>query len=249
MENILRLVNVSKNRAAYGVKRRVLEEVNLSCSRGERISLVGPNGSGKTTLMRLMLGIEAPDSGTVECPLIGSGLKVSYIPQDYRNALFPWLALRKNLFLPEGTTTEMSGDLQNKIEDLSERFRVKLDFKKYPYQISGGEQQIFLLLRAILSRPDVIILDEPLSAVDLGRKRIIQGYLAEWMAEHDITLVFASHDFEEAVLLADRVIILAHDSATIKHDLKINLPWPRTMAMRESEEFKRSLMVIIDELV
>ena len=227
--------------------------MTLDMHGGERIALVGPNGSGKTTLLRIILGIEQPDEGCVVINGLDTKYCISYVPQDYRNALFPWLRLKKNLALEKGRRTRCQqasgGDVvsinpQEEYSSLSKDFHLALDLSKYPYQLSGGEQQIFLLMRAILAYPVLMLLDEPMSAIDFGRKRLILHHLARWLPERNASLVFASHDFEEAVMLADRVNVFARQSGRLKATIAVDLPWPRTLEMRTSERFR----ALVDEV-
>jgi NitT/TauT family transport system ATP-binding protein len=229
----------------------ILEDISLDIAKGERISLVGPNGSGKTTLLRIILGIERADAGGVSLHRLEDQV-VSYVPQDYRNALFPWLRLSTNLTLanggpppPASTSSRTLVDQLREYHSLADMYRLSLDLSKYPYQLSGGEQQIFLLLRAILSKPFLMLLDEPLAAVDFGRKRLILGHLGKWIPETQTTVVFASHDFEEAVMLADRVIVFERESGKLKTIVPVDLPWPRTLEMRTRTEFRYYVETII----
>src|SRR6185437_843461 len=181
-EPLVQLSHVSKTFSYRDGKRRVLEDINLQIHRGERVALVGPNGSGKTTLLRIILGIEQADEGSIVLNDPDTSYCTSYVPQDYRNALFPWLRLSANITLANGHRMrchKASGGETNPTESLSEYselaeiFHLPLDISKYPYQLSGGEQQIFLLMRAVLAYPVLMLLDEPMSAVDFGRKRLI----------------------------------------------------------------------------
>jgi NitT/TauT family transport system ATP-binding protein len=246
-EPLVKLRKVSKSFSSRAGLRQVLEDVDLEIASGERISLVGPNGSGKTTLLRIILGIDEPDTGAVSHHWPNNARNISYVPQDYRNALFPWLRLSSNLALangggrsrfPSSQSSGVASDASKEYEVLAQAFRLPLDLTKYPYQLSGGEQQIFLLLRAIVSRPSLILLDEPLSAVDFGRRRLILEHLGKWIPDTKATLVFASHDFEESVMLADRVIVMARRSGQVKATIRIDLPWPRNLEMRSDPLFR-----------
>ncbi len=246
-EPLVQLCNVSKSFSSRAGVRQVLEDVDLDIASHERISLVGPNGSGKTTLLRIILGIDQPDSGSVSHHWPNNSHNISYVPQDYRNALFPWLRLSSNLALANGgVSREPHND--GKYEALADAFKLPLDLSKYPYQLSGGEQQIFLLLRAILCGPSLLLLDEPLSAVDFGRRRLILEHLGKWIPATETTLIFASHDFEESVMLADRVIVMARRSGQVKATIPVDLPWPRSLEMRGKPEF-RSFVEQITEAV
>jgi len=246
-EPLVQLSHVSKTFSYRDGKRRVLEDVDLQIHRGERVALVGPNGSGKTTLLRIILGIEQPDKGSIVMNDPDTRYCTSYVPQDYRNALFPWLRLRANITLANGHRMRcqrasggetVSADPISEYSELAEVFHLPLDTSKYPYQLSGGEQQIFLLMRAILAYPILMLLDEPMSAVDFGRKRLILQHLASWVFRRNVSLVFASHDFEEAVMLSDRVYVFGRRSGRLKATVEVDLPWPRTLELRQDVRFR-----------
>lgn len=242
---LIQLRGVSKAYPARRGRRWALANFDLDVADGERIAVVGPNGSGKTTLLRVALGIESPDTGTVS---IRGGLTrnvVSYVPQDYRNALFPWMRLRSNLALVNNAQSGSGRLCTDAYAELSDLVKLRVDLSKFPYELSGGEQQIFVLLRALVANPTLLVLDEPLSAVDFGRKQLIQQYLASWLHGRTTTLLFASHDFLEAVLLSDRVVVLERDSGQVQTTVAVELPWPRTLEMRDRPEFR----TLVDEIM
>lgn len=243
MSSAVKLERVSKHYHRGPLTAPILSELSLRLATGERLGLVGQNGSGKTTLLRIVLGIEAPDAGTVDREdhlLSGS---VGYVPQDYRNALFPWLRLSSNLKI-----AVPSQEKQRNYEQLASRFRLDVDLRKHPFQLSGGEQQLFLLIRTLLAEPALLVLDEPLSAVDFGRKRLVCEYLGGDLARRS-TLVFATHDFDDAVMLSDRVIILSKHRRGIKAEVPVKLPWPRTESMRQTRVFQQTVEHIIEAVL
>ena len=248
---LLELREVRKGYSAVReVRQEVFEHLDISIARGERIAVVGPNGSGKTTFIRMLLGLEQPDAGVIVRPI--DGLSVSYVPQDYRNALFPWLGLRKNLRLAFERSTLSEDEVEHQLfsddgecRKLLDAFRGGFDLDKFPYQLSGGEQQIFLLVRALLTAPNLLILDEPLSAIDFGRKRLILQFLGQWLHEHRPTFLFTSHDFEDAVMLADRVLVLGHHGVGLLDSLPVKLSWPRTLDVRGVASFHSVVESII----
>src|ERR1051325_4045226 len=196
-EALVTIGDVSKCYRTRNEARQVLEKVSLRVESQDRVAFVGPNGSGKTTLLRIILGIDAPDTGTANLSRSLDHNAIGYVPQDYRNALFPWLRLHANLSLANGACQNANAFIRPLSDEglqayrkFSETFRVNLNLEKYPYQLSGGEQQIFLLMRAVIQKPKLLVLDEPLSAVEFGRRRFIQDFLGYWMHRSACTLLF-----------------------------------------------------------
>jgi len=248
---LLNVISITKRFTSRRGTRCVLDNVCFQISPGERVAFVGPNGSGKTTLLRILLGIEPQDSGKViwNCPQKEN--PITYVPQDYRHALFPWFTLRTNLamahveYQKQNLLSSLDApwmrDLEQRYRELEREYRLSLDLNKKPYEISGGEQQIFLLIRSLLMGSAVLVLDEPLSAVDYGRKQRIHESLNRIICERNLTVLFSSHDFEEAVKLSDRVIVFTSDSGQIKTTVPVDLPWPRTNAMKTASEFSSAV--------
>jgi ABC-type nitrate/sulfonate/bicarbonate transport system ATPase subunit len=116
--------------------------------------------------------------------------------------------------------------------------RLDFDLSRRTSELSGGEQQLFLLVRALIRSPGFLVFDEPLSAIDYGRKEIIRNYLGRYLAQHNSTFVFASHEFDDAVLLADRILVLAREAEGVKLEIPVPLPWPRTTQGRDNPVFR-----------
>jgi NitT/TauT family transport system ATP-binding protein len=250
----LEMREVTKHYKSRAGTKTVLDRFSLRINSGDKIALLGANGSGKTTLLRLILGVTEPTFGSIIRDPTAKGRSAAYVPQDYRQALFPWFSLEANLGLarsgrPPGSRRESELRHLEQFHCLCEAFKIHLDLRKFPYELSGGEQQIFLLIRSMLSNPAAIVLDEPLSAVDFARKRLIQNLLGTWLIEHDSTLIFASHDYEEAVLLANRVLVLANKDSCKYSELPIALSWPRTFEMRYLQVFRQALDQITSEVL
>lgn len=254
----LQINGVTKTLASRAGPRDVLRNISLTIAKGERIAVVGQNGSGKSTLLRVLLGVDEVTSGEVIFATSDQERNVAFIPQDYRNALFPWLRLDTNLAMNSSRLRSLAVDddsphltaaRNEAFLSLCRTFRVDIDLKKYPYQLSGGEQQLFLLACAMHRKPALLVLDESLSAIDFARKKLVQEYLADWCHRSNATLVFASHDFEEAVMLADRVVVFDGISGRLKTTISIDLPWPRTVESRRTTAFRAAVDSIITVII
>src|SRR3712207_6054610 len=215
--------------------RQVLLGVDLTIAPGEFVAIVGQSGCGKSTLLRLMAGLDTPSSGAVsldgEPPRSGSPL-VRMMFQDAR--LLPWRRVIDNvgLGLP-GERKEEAGSALGEV-GLAERGR------DWPSILSGGQRQRVALARALASRPRALLLDEPLGALDALTRLEMQGLIERVWQEHGFTAVLVTHDVEEAVALADRIIVLA--AGQIALDRRVDLPRPRDHADRRFTEIKAAVL-------
>lgn len=204
MGNLIVITNLAKSFD----DKKVLDNINLSICKSERAALIGPSGSGKTTLLRMISGLETPSQGTVQIHTRNIG----YVFQEPR--LIPWRTVEQNLLF-------VNPDAE--LEDILAKLRLK-DFKNhYPHQLSGGMKQRVNLARALITNPDLLILDEPFSSLDLPIKlEIINDVLLQWQ-ERKFTMILVTHDLKEALLLADRIIILSSSPGRIIKDLTVDL--------------------------
>lgn len=239
---ILSLKEVSKSYKVKKVARQIFDSISLNITEGERIGIVGANGSGKSTFLKLLIKQESVNNGEVKLNVTND--KISYLPQDYRNALFPWLTVSHNfaLLLDGQSESEyrlsLYEPLRKEIENLFQKLEVKVPFEKYPYQLSGGEQQVLLLVQSFIRNPDLIIADEMFSAIDFHKKEIVISHFSDWVQQRKITSVMVSHDIEEAVYLSDRIIIVSRNSTKIRDDFNIDIPFPRKPDLRFENKFQ-----------
>ncbi len=217
---------------------RVLEGVNLEVNKGEFVTVFGPNGSGKTTLLNIISGIEKQDSG--EVLVYGKNPKdahVGFVFQNYNESLFPWRTVFENIIFPL-EIAKIKKEKQNKIgEYLLNKIQLLYAKDKYVYELSGGQRQLVSICRAIASDPDILIMDEPFSSLDYSTTRKMELELLDIWQEKKITTLFVSHDIDEAIFLADKVIVLSPRPASVKKIFEVNLPRPRTLDMLSSPEF------------
>jgi NitT/TauT family transport system ATP-binding protein len=207
----------------------VYERFDLDIARGEFVSVFGPNGCGKSTLINLIAGLIPVDGGEI---LFGgktlAATKIGYVFQNYREALFPWLTAWNNIEYPLKLMRLDAGERKARVERLVARLGVKIDLARYPYELSGGQQQLVSILRALVVEPEVLFLDEPFSALDYEMTLFMRGQLQRLFLETRTTTVLVSHDLEEAVYLADRVLLLSRRPARIADNVPLALPRPRT---------------------
>ncbi len=217
---------------------RVLAGVNIEVGKSEFVTVFGPNGSGKTTLLNIIAGIENPDSG--EVLIHGKNPKdahVGFVFQNYNESLFPWLTVFENIVFPL-RIAKIDSKKQNEIgEHLLNKVGLLHSKDKYVYELSGGQRQLVSICRSFASNPDVLIMDEPFSALDYSTTRKMELELLDIWEEKKITTLFVSHDIDEAIFLADKVIVLSPRPASVKKIFEVKLPRPRTLDMLSSPEF------------
>jgi NitT/TauT family transport system ATP-binding protein len=213
-----------------GTLNVVLADVNLEIARGEFVSLVGQSGCGKTTLLRMIAGLApyAPGEIRVNGNLVNSvPPRIGFVFQDA--ALMPWKTVRENVMLGLNETRGSFSrqEKRRKVDEQLELTRLA-DFAEYlPRQLSGGMKQRCGLARALVGEPDVLLMDEPFGAVDALTRIRLQEELATIVERTEATVVFVTHDVEEAVFLADRVAVMATGPGTIKEVVDVDLPRPR----------------------
>ncbi|MBK5568244.1 ABC transporter ATP-binding protein [Ensifer sp. SSB1] len=229
--------HLSKSYRLNGTPLPVLRDINLNIRSGETLAIVGASGSGKTTLLRVLAGLEDPDAGEV---LIdgkltkGVGTDRAVIFQEPR--LLPWLTVLDNV----GFGLETQGLSRGEARDRARRYVQLVGLQPfesaYPRQLSGGMAQRVGIARALAVQPEILLLDEPLGALDAMTKISMQQELARIWRDEDVTTVLVTHDLEEAIYLADRILILPREKGGEPRLIEIDLPRPRD---RSAPEFVR----------
>lgn len=216
----------------------IYDNFDLDLPRGEMISVFGPNGCGKSTLINMIAGLIAPDAGQI----LFDGrrldeIKFGYVFQNYREALFPWLRAFDNIAYPLKLMRVPAAKRRARTEALVERLGIKLDLRLYPYQMSGGQQQLVSILRALVVEPEILFLDEPFSALDYEMTLFMREQLQRIFMETGTTTVLVSHDLEEAVFLADRVLLLSRHPARVAAFMPVKAARPRSDLTLSEAEF------------
>jgi NitT/TauT family transport system ATP-binding protein len=200
---------------------KVFEDLSLDIGKGELVVLVGPSGCGKTTLLHLISGHLSPSTGTVE----RSGLMRTIYQND---GLFPWLTASENIDMGLRAVAERSTRVSMR-EELIRLIRLEGFENHYPHQLSGGMKQRVELARALAGNSDTLLMDEPFSALDYQTRLRMRRELVRLLAQKPRTVVFVTHDIEEAAELADRVLVLSERPAQIKSELRLATPRPRDL--------------------
>ncbi len=211
-------------------KLTALRDINLTVNRGEFVVLVGPSGCGKTTFINAVSGLIEPWEGSIEVngrPVTGPGPDRAMVFQDY--ALMPWRTVESNVRMPfEFQKLGLSK------EQMDERVRRCLELvdltgfeKSFPYELSGGMKQRVGIARALVTSPDILLADEPFAAIDAMTRSAMQSELERIVANTRQTVVFITHSIDEAITLADRVVVISFRPGRIKEIVDVNLPRPR----------------------
>jgi NitT/TauT family transport system ATP-binding protein len=225
-----------------------LEGVSFSVKQNEFICIVGPSGCGKTTLLRLIAGLLKPSQGRIKFSHSPEPLRPQTAMVFQHQGLFPWMTVLENVAFG----LEMQGIPKAERHTRASEFvsRVGLgDFlHSYPHQLSGGMRQRVAILRAFLSNPQILLMDEPFGALDAQTRILMQQELLNTWLENPKTVVYITHDIEEAILLGDRVLVMSGRPGKIIEDLPISLPRPRNLETRTNVEFEHLHRKIWDSI-
>ncbi len=225
--------------------RTVLEAVNFRLQEGEIVALLGKSGSGKSTLLRIIAGLIRPNGGDVLYrgrTINGPATGISMVFQSF--ALFPWLTVQQNVELGLEAAAVPAEEREKRALEAIETIGLGGFESAYPRELSGGMRQRVGFARALVMRPDVLLMDEPFSALDVLTAETLREDLLELWLEREIPtkgILFVSHNIEEAVLMADRVLVFSSDPGQVKAEIPVNLPHPRD---RDAPAFKQ----IVDEI-
>jgi len=215
-------------RKAFG-GQPVYSGFDLDVRRGDILSIFGPNGCGKSTLINMAAGLMPVDGGTILYDgRTAREARIGYVFQNYREASFPWMTTADNIRYPMRRKGLAKPAIEARLEHLKAEFRVRFDLNRYPYELSGGQQQLASVMRALAVEPEVLFLDEPFSALDFETTLSLRTLLQEVLKRLSITTILVSHDLEESIALADRVLMLTRRPTTVADDMPVPLPWPRT---------------------
>lgn len=244
----LKIEHVSKTFINNKVENKVLENINLDIKEGEFVSLLGPSGCGKTTLLTIIGGFQGCEEGQVllnDKVVDKPGIDRAFVFQNY--ALFPWKTVKSNVEFPMKQRKLSKEEREKKLEELLEISDLKGREKMYPHQLSGGMKQRVAVIRALACSPEVLLMDEPLGAVDFQMRQNLQEELESIWIKNKITAIMVTHDVDEAVYMSDRVVVMSRDKGIIIEDLKIDLDRPRNRESNEYLEYKNRLTKQLSE--
>jgi len=242
-QHSLSVSQLSKSFTFQSSRLEVLKGIDLSIRQGEFIAVIGASGSGKTTLLRVLAGLEQADSGEVLVNgkrVAGVGPERAMVFQEPR--LLPWLTVEDNV----GLGLELLGIDKSEARGKAHHYLTIVGLygfrKAFPRQLSGGMAQRVGIARGLAISPEILLLDEPLGALDAMKKISMQQELERIWREENVTMVMVTHDIEEAVYLADRIVILGSDDSPRPQEVTIELPRPRDRSDRRFVDYRRALL-------
>lgn len=231
MKEVLRFKNVEMRYHTKQSETVAIKDLSFCVTEGEFLAVVGPSGCGKTTLLSLAAGLLTPSSGEV----IGGGVTFGYMLQ--KDELFPWRTIEKNVFLPLEIKKINTAERRAKVVALAEKYGLKDFMKSYPAELSGGMRQRAALIRTLASEPDVLLLDEPFSALDYQTRLNVCDDVYRIIRSEKKTAILITHDISEAVSVADEVLVLSRRPATLVSEYALPFGEETPLKRRENPLF------------
>jgi NitT/TauT family transport system ATP-binding protein len=238
------MLQIDRLGKTYGSGEKATEairDVSFAVEDGEFVCVVGPSGCGKTTLLKCVAGLLRPSQGEV----LLRGRRVTAPPeelalvfQEYSRSLMPWASVRNNVLLPLRHKKLARGDRGRLVEESLESVGLTRFIDHFPWQLSGGMQQRVAIARALAYQPSILLMDEPFASVDAQTRGDLEDLILRVRDQYGITILFVTHDIDESVYLADRVVVLTHSPTEVKEVVAVDLPRPRDqIATKELPEF------------
>ena len=214
----------------------VFRDFSISVEQGKITAIFGPNGSGKSTLLNILSSIVTKDGGKFDIENFNH-FEFSYIFQNYRESLLPWRTNFENVALPLEIQNRSKQEIRQRVEELQQLFEFKFDWKSYPYELSGGQQQILAFMRALVTKPKVLFIDEPFSALDYENNLRLREHLQKYFLTFKPTILLITHNIEEAVHLAEKIVVFSQRPTKVLEVIDNPLPYPRTIQLLKTEQF------------
>jgi NitT/TauT family transport system ATP-binding protein len=240
---VVSLRHVRKVYPSAAGPRVALADITFDVARGEFACVVGPSGAGKTTLLRCLAGLTAPTSGDAlfeGAPLRSVPAGIGVVFQDYGRSLYPWLTVAHNVDLPLRVRGVRRSARAERVAEVLASVGLADAGGQYPWQLSGGMQQRVAIARALAYRPDLLLMDEPFASVDAQTRFELEDLILRVRDEFGVTVVFVTHDIDEAIYLADRIVVVSKSPGVVTEIVDITLPRPRDqIATKADEAFAR----------
>jgi NitT/TauT family transport system ATP-binding protein len=240
--------NVQKVFTSGGRDVMALRDITLEIPQGQFTCLLGPSGCGKSTLLNAVAGFAPPSSGTIVAdgqPVTGPGPERGMVFQEY--ALFPWMTVEQNIGFGLEIKRVPRGEIKRRVDELLSLLSLS-DFRaRFPKDLSGGMRQRVAIARVLALDSPIMLMDEPFGALDALTRRNLQDELLRIWAELKKTIIFVTHSIEEAIYLADRIVVMTYRPGTVKRDIVVDLPRPRDPSAPDFNVLKRELGLLVME--
>ena len=214
----------------------VFRDFSVNVEQGKVTAIFGPNGSGKSTLLNILSGVIKEDGGNFQIQDFNL-FEFSYIFQNYRESLLPWRTNFENLALPLEIQGKSKQEIRQRVKELQKLFEFKFDWKSYPYELSGGQQQILAFMRALVTNPKILFIDEPFSALDYENNLRLREHLQKYYLSRKPTILLITHNIEEAVHLDEKIVVFSQRPAKVLEVINNPLAYPRTIQSLKAEDF------------
>jgi NitT/TauT family transport system ATP-binding protein len=237
-------------RSQRGLSVQALQDIDLTVTEGEFVAILGPSGCGKSTLLELVAGLEPLSAGRITFdgkPISGPEPGVVMVFQEH--SLFPWLSVRDNVGFGLSLKGVAKAEREQRVGRLLERVRLTRFARHHPHQLSGGMKQRVAIARALVESPEFILMDEPFAALDFQTRVLMQHFLLEVWLEFRPTIIFVTHHIDEAVLLADRIVVMSAGPGRIIDDIRIDLARPRRMTDAGFNDYRARLTELMEREV
>nr|BFE73164.1 ABC transporter ATP-binding protein [Actinoplanes digitatis] len=237
----LEVAGLAKTYTGHGAEVEAVRDLTFRLDKGELVCIVGPSGVGKTTLLRCVAGLLETTGGRIHLdgtPVTGPPAGMAVVFQEYGRSLFPWLTVRRNVELPLKQKGLSRADRAAKVDAALESVGLRDSADAHPWQLSGGMQQRVAIARAVAYEPSVLLMDEPFAAVDAQTRADLEDLVRRLWRQLGVTVLFVTHDIDEAVYLGERVLVLSNRPTVVLEDVRIDLPDDRDqLATRSAPRF------------
>lgn len=234
-----------KNRSPFVV----LDGYSMDIEENEFVTIVGTSGCGKSTLLNIVGGLVDPTEGEVlidSKPVVGPGRDRGFVFQSY--SLFEWLSVEKNIQFALKKSKMTNAEKKDAVQEYIEVVGLKGFEKAYPKELSGGMQQRVAIARALVYKPEVLLMDEPFGALDAQTRGMMQELLLKVWEKHKTTVLFITHDVDEAIFLSDRVVVMSARPGTLKMENRVEIPRPRSYEIMTAQDFIDVKRLLIDSI-
>lgn len=229
------VIAISNLKKSFG-HTEVFQNLNIIFEYNKITTIFGPNGSGKSTLLNILSGVTNKEGGDFKIKNFNN-FELSYIFQNYRESLIPWRTNFENIALPLEIQKINKEEIKRKVEELQKLFEFKFNWKGYPYELSGGQQQILAFMRALITNPKILFIDEPFSALDYENNLRLCEHLQKYYLTFKPTILLVTHNIEEAVHLSEKIIVLSKRPTVVLEVINNPLQYPRTLQTFNTPQF------------